>query len=318
MTFHDPELEAMNTISGVIQALDNEARTRVLRWVGDRYFKPSNAQNSNQSQQRDINLLPPQSRDLHQETQTVVESLADFIHLSIGDESFKKMSGKMQVVAIIKYLEDKSSSNTPVKTVDIKKELQQLGLNDSNLHTYLTRLKNNDRYIIGTNKDLKLTLKGRSAIDAFVNKEGQQVEIAQNTNEKNNEDALNVKSSKKTKKPKKPTSIPIDKELLKTLDQNSTTFTDFLNEYDPKKVKSAAAFTALSVYYVCEILNNEKATLTDIATCYKGSSRTAPDHLRQSVIDTANKNRFIFYTSPEDITLKSEGRKFLDAAKLEQ
>lgn len=301
---NDSELKAMAQITEALESLDEDTRIRVLQWVGNRFYK-NGRQATDPISQPEMQVLQPQL------VSSAITNLPDFINVHIGD-SFRSLGYKEKIIVIAKYLINRSEDNT-FSTVDVKNSLAQLGENTKDLGKYMQRLKKEDRAVTEMGNGYILTLKGKEKFDSIST--GQQVVAFPNEGSVD-ESGDAVKPTVKSKKPtRKPEPVAIDKEFLKELDSNSPSFDEYQKEYDMDKFKSNVPFYTLSVSYICNEMGKEKATLVQIATCLKHAGRNMPDFLRQGVSDTANKQGFIVYDGPENITMRAKGNDFLSQTK---
>lgn len=321
MSFEDAELIAMSDITKILNSLDTDTRIRVLRWVGDKFYKndvsfdystPQGAAN-NQS------VLAIENAEHNSQIDDVeVKNIADFVDVTIG-EKFDSLEMNDQVLIAAYFL--KYHKNMPsFENKQITDELKPLGVEPSNMAVYAKRLSEK-RFIFSDGSEKSLTKKGEDHVKKLLhtvlspNKSPNVSETV--VIEKENEAEVKEKPKSKTKsKKRKPDNVPVDKGLLKELDAKEPEFTNFLGQYDLEKNTSSAVFIALSVLYLTEYMAKEEVTLQEIATCFKLGGRVAPDYFRQAVTDTANKQGYVLYDGPESIQILSKGRTFLDKIKL--
>jgi hypothetical protein len=118
-----------------------------------------------------------------------------------------------------------------------------------------------------------------------------------------------VPSVKGRKKKASAESYRIDKTLSLRRGGTHGSFREF---YSAKSPQSAAEFNAVAVYFLVHAAGISHPTFDQVYTCYKDAGRRTPEHFKQSVIDTKNKQGWIDLTDDGSIVITHRGTEFVE------
>lgn len=104
-------------------------------------------------------------------------------------------------------------------------------------------------------------------------------------------------------------SYAIDRQLNLRGDKSIPSFKDFHRDKAPQ---SKMEFNAVAVYYLHKIVGLSPVTLNHVFTCYAEVKERPPEHFKQSLIDTKNKQGWVELTKDGNVEIPHRGVVFVE------
>jgi hypothetical protein len=104
-------------------------------------------------------------------------------------------------------------------------------------------------------------------------------------------------------------SYKIDRNLNLRGDKSIPSFRAFVSE---KKPASAKEFNAVAVYYLKKLAGIELVTIDHVFTCYDEVKKRPPEHFKQSLIDTKNKDGWVEFDDNNNLNIPHRGVVFVE------
>lgn len=104
-------------------------------------------------------------------------------------------------------------------------------------------------------------------------------------------------------------SYKLDRNLNLRGDKSIPAFRDFVKEKHPGPAKE---FNAVAVYYLKKLAGIETVTLDHVYTCYDEVKKRPPEHFKQSLIDTKNKEGWVEFDEAGNLNIPHRGVVFVE------